>query len=140
MEFFPSLSPLSFLLSYPSFSLLFYDMNFIWHSSIVFYRTICRVSYNKLIRTLERMRIVSLIFSLVLATYFPRFDLRRIVPWIYTSRLKTSGKRMNVHLLAIESNNEIWRENFDQGMQIVSNSGLFSFYCNCPSRIADRLI
>lgn len=140
MEFFSFfITPLFFY--YPILLFLFfYDMNFIWHSSIVFYRTICRVSYNKLIRTLERMRIVSLIFSLVLATYFPRFDLRRIVPWIYTSRLKTSGKRMNVHLLAIESNNEIWRENFDQGMQIVSNSGLFSFYCNCPSRIADRLI
>lgn len=139
MEFFSFfITPLFFY--YPILLFLFSFTIWISFDIAFFYRTICRVSYNKLIRTLERMRIVSLIFSLVLATYFPRFDLRRIVPWIYTSRLKTSGKRMNVHLLAIESNNEIWRENFDQGMQIVSNSGLFSFYCNCPSRIADRLI
>lgn len=82
-----------FLLSYPSFSLFFYDMNFIWCSLLQY------IGYNKLIRTLEPMRIVSDIFIGTFATYFPRFDLRRIVPWIYTSRLKTSGKRMNVHLL-----------------------------------------
>lgn len=86
-----------FLLSYPSLSLLFYDMmqSFpLMQSFAVQY-----IGYNKLIRTLEPMRIVSDIFIGTFATYFPRFDLRRIVPWIYTSRLKTSGKRMNVHLL-----------------------------------------
>lgn len=47
---------------------------------------------------------------------------------------------MNVHLLAIESNNEIWRGNFDQGMQIVSNSGLDESLSSYSSRVADRLI
>lgn len=126
-----------FLLSYPSFSLFFYDMNFIWCSLLQY------IGYNKLIRTLEPMRIVSDIFIATFATYFPRFDLRRIVPWIYTSRLKTSGKRMNVHLL--RDREQQWnmtrkfRPRECKLYQTVDSISLF-LVVFCSSRITDRLI
>lgn len=125
-----------FLLSYPSLSLLFYDMNFIWCSLLQY------IGYNKLIRTLEPLRIV---------WYFHWY-----IRYLLSSIRFTTHSSVNIHIEIenVRETNECTlttrsratmkydEEISTKGMQIVSNSGLDKSLSNssCSSRITDRLI
>lgn len=129
-----------FLLSYPSLSLLFYDMmqSFpLMQSFAVQY-----IGYNKLIRTLEPLRIV---------WYFHWY-----IRYLLSSIRFTTHSSVNIHIEIenVRETNECTlttrsratmkydEEISTKGMQIVSNSGLDKSLSSssCSSRITDRLI